>query len=559
MFKNMSVKKRLTITIISMAVLCAIVAGVAIGGLTIVNGSFQKFIATDFELGNNVRDIQTSVERIARYTTEMALQRDNTNMKAYIDKIENREEAITEQLSKLGLIKISNTVLLDEFKNNLTEWLLIHENIMSNLKSGNDILAERLMLTDNSQKLTALRESSDKLVAEANKTAYGDVQRNQRYYIYIMIFLAVMVVASVAYSIIMGTSTTKSILIPLMQIERAAKEMAMGNLSTVISYKSRNELGKLADSLRDSMQILHNYIWDIENSMNEFASGNFNVHSSQIFMGEFENIQISMNKFILTVSGALAQITEASDQVSSGSEQVSDAAQALAQGATEQASSVEEMSATISNISQQVTQNASNANEACKKSNDAGREIGASNQQMMQMIDAMTAITTKSREIGNIISTIDNIAFQTNILALNAAVEAARAGTAGKGFAVVAGEVRNLAVKSAEAAKNTAKLIEESIQAVEAGSRIANETSASLKQTVLLANDSTQLINYIAKASNEQAASVAQINLGINQISSVVQTNSATSEETAAASQELSGQATVLKSIVSNFTLFEEE
>ncbi|MFZ2537498.1 MAG: HAMP domain-containing methyl-accepting chemotaxis protein [Oscillospiraceae bacterium] len=559
MYKNMSVRKRLTITIVSMAILSAIVAGVAIFGLTKINSSFNNFVKSDFEFNNQVRNVQTSIERIARYTAEMALQDDSAKMKVYIDKIDIQRKSIKENVSKMESTHDGNDELLSKFESNLAEWSLVSDSVVINVKSGNFVVANRLILTDNSQKLAALRDSSDKLTNEAVDAANNAAKTNQTVYLFILILVISLAVIALIYSIIISTATTKSILLPLAQIEKAAKEMSMGNLTTAISYKSRNELGKLADSLRDSMQILHNYIWDIENSMNELASGNFNVHSNQIFMGDFENIQISMNKFIITMSGALGQITDASDQVSNGSEQVSDAAQALAQGATEQASSVDEISSTISNISQQVAQNASNANEACKKSNDAGREIGASNQQMLQMIAAMTAITTKSREIGNIISTIDNIAFQTNILALNAAVEAARAGTAGKGFAVVAGEVRNLAVKSAEAAKNTAKLIEESIQAVEVGSRIANETSLSLKQTVLLSNDSTKLINNIAKASNEQAASVAQINLGINQISSVVQTNSATSEETAAASEELSGQANMLKSIVSNFTLFEEE
>ncbi|MEG2053959.1 MAG: methyl-accepting chemotaxis protein, partial [Oscillospiraceae bacterium] len=267
---------------------------------------------------------------------------------------------------------------------------------------------------------------------------------------------------------------------------------------------------------------------------------------------ELEN---SMVKIIVSLSDTLNNIHIASDQVSGGADQVSGGAQALSQGATEQASSIEELSATVAEISSQVKANAENAKSASGLSDEAGAEVEQGNQHMQKMIAAMGDISDTSSQIGKIIKTIDDIAFQTNILALNAAVEAARAGAAGKGFAVVADEVRNLAGKSAEAAKNTTALIESSITAVANGTKIADDTAKSLFIIVDKVREVTDKINEIATASAEQASAVVQVTQGLDQISAVVQTNSATSEESAAASEELSGQAQMLNDMVSKFKL----
>ena len=227
----------------------------------------------------------------------------------------------------------------------------------------------------------------------------------------------------------------------------------------------------------------------------------------------------------------------------------------MSQGATEQASSIQELAASITEISNQVNQNAENAENASKKATNVGDQIISSNEHMQEMTSAMKEISEKSSQIGKIIKTIEDIAFQTNILALNAAVEAARAGEAGKGFAVVADEVRSLASKSAEASKDTSLLIEGSIQAVNKGTEIADITASQLLEVVSGAKDIVTTIDNIANASKQQANSVRQVTVGVDQISSVVQTNSATAEESAAASEELSGQAQILKELVNRFRL----
>ncbi|NLP25785.1 MAG: methyl-accepting chemotaxis protein, partial [Clostridiales bacterium] len=222
---------------------------------------------------------------------------------------------------------------------------------------------------------------------------------------------------------------------------------------------------------------------------------------------------------------------------------------------TEQASSIEELSASINEIAVQVKENADNVNTATKYVNETIDVIVESTNEMNNMLAAMNDINNSSNEIAKIIKVIDDIAFQTNILALNAAVEAARAGTAGKGFAVVADEVRNLALKSADAAKQTTALIENSIATVQHGSSLAEKAAGSLEVVATKSNLVGETIEHVLVASNEQAQSIEQINTGVEQISSVVQTNSATAEESAAASEELSGQADMLKNLVSEFRL----
>lgn len=363
----------------------------------------------------------------------------------------------------------------------------------------------------------------------------------------------------VALSLVLGVRIGNGISRPVSEVQQAVLKLSNGDLSVRVHIdpNRKDEIGVLSNAYNASVQTLDEYVHTISTTVNSLSRGDFSAEEISGFKGEFQKIQDSVNSFLTAINDTFSQITQASQQVAQGADQGASGAQALSQGAMEQASAVEELDSTINEISYHVQENAQNAEAANSEVIDLGESIDNNNRQMKDMIAAMGEISKCSDEISRIIKTIQDIAFQTNILALNAAVEAARAGAAGKGFAVVADEVRNLAAKSGEAAKETTALIENSIHAVNNGTRIADETAQSLAEIVAKTKDMVDIIDKISNASHEQAESVSQVTQGINQISSVVQTNSATAEQTAASSEQLSGQAQMLKQMMSKYKLRE--
>ena len=345
---------------------------------------------------------------------------------------------------------------------------------------------------------------------------------------------------------------------PILQITQASQPLQEGLLELDLGYSSQNELGQLASTLERSMDRIHSYVEDINRIMGELSDGNFDVHTSQRFIGDFRSIEESIDSFTGNISAAFGHIQQAEQRVSGNAEQLSSSSQSLAQGATEQASEVEGLYATLDNLSKSASGNVKAAADAQENARLTGEQVTISSKQMDQMVAAMADITEASQQIGRIIATIENIAFQTNILALNAAVEAARAGSAGKGFAVVSDEVRSLATQSDQAAKATKELIENSVQATERGSKIVGEVSQSLKKTLDLVVRSNEAIGTIAEAIEREAASIASVTEGIGQISSLVQTNSASSEESAAVSAELFEQVHLLQEQTRKFHLKQE-
>lgn len=370
----------------------------------------------------------------------------------------------------------------------------------------------------------------------------------------LVVLLLIFAGALTATILLLGV-LVKRILSPIHLLLDSAQRIAQGNLDSEITYVSGDEFGNLADSFRQMQTFLKNVIADERENLVRMGNKDFQVETRADYHGDFSVIKDSLHIISSHLSSTLSKINESADQVAQGSDQVAAGAQLLSQGATEQASSVEELAATIDEISKQVKQNAGHSQKARETVMGVEEHVKESSQRMEDMLAAISEISGSSQEIGKIIKTIEDIAFQTNILALNAAVEAARAGEAGKGFAVVADEVRNLAGKSAEASKNTAELIESSLLSVENGTKIAGETAQALEQVVSGVHTVAETIQEISTASDSQASSLEQVTQGIDQIASVVQTTSGTAEESAAASSELSGQAKTLKDLVGQFRL----
>ncbi|MBU4440399.1 MAG: methyl-accepting chemotaxis protein [Acetobacterium sp.] len=349
--------------------------------------------------------------------------------------------------------------------------------------------------------------------------------------------------------------TLDAVIQPINEASETLKELAAGNLNTQMDGDYQGDHAIIKEAMNQTITNLKRYVEEITRTLEEISRGNLDQEITTAYMGDFQAIKEALNGISSSLSITMSDIDVASAHVEIGARQISDGGQALAQGTTEQASSIQELTASIEEVAGETKQNAVRANDANELAVRVRKNAEVGNGQMAKMIAAMGDIDDSSNNISKIIKVIDDIAFQTNILALNAAVEAARAGQHGKGFAVVAEEVRTLAARSAEAAKETTGLIEGSIEKVGIGTKIADETAESLKEILTEIEKVTSLVGNIARASTDQASEIAQITQGIEQVSQVVQTNSATAEESAAASEELSGQAEMLKVMVGAFKL----
>lgn len=558
--KNLKIRTKLFILVIFMLIGIITTGVLSLLFMSSINDNTTEIANNWLPSAVTAGEINTAASDVRIQEFKHVISEDVKEMDQVNTKLDELTVTFEELKDKYKTLAANDTdrQLLSEIEKSWNQYLATGEGVItlsSELKTDeamNILLNEHLAEFDDlTAKCTALVEFNKAGSDAANKQA--DVAYRSAQKLTVGILTGVSLAALlIAFYIIRGITK------PVKEIDGVARKIADGQLNESIHYQSKDELGVLALNFNKTVSRLReyvNYIDEVSSVLDEIADGNLIFQLTYEYAGEFAKVKLALEHISDSLNETMSQISQSSEQVASGSDQVSSGAQALSQGATEQASSIEELAATVNEISSQVKQNADNANDASQKADTVGAEANESNRRMQDMLNAMTDISSSSSEIGKIIKTIEDIAFQTNILALNAAVEAARAGAAGKGFAVVADEVRNLASKSADASKNTAVLIESSLHAVENGTKIAGETAQSLSAVVDGVKEVTGKINEISEASNNQASSITQVTQGIDQISSVIQTNSATAEESAAASEELSGQAQLLKELVGRFKL----
>ena len=485
----------------------------------------RQAAASDPELARLFKEIEEPHERL--HKSAVAIQKNLANRKrAYAIFKNETQPALAETQAQLKQLKQRAETLVDGMQQANT---IYATQTMPNLNKVKDLLG------------TVIKTASDNIMTDeemlhaASGTHTGNI---------------VLVVIALPLGIFLAWIIARGIINPLKQSCTMIEEMEQGHLDMRLNLSRQDEIGQMAQTMDRFADSLQN---EMVASLQKLADGDLTIQVSP--KDERDAIRGALNTLGQDLNSLVAQIQSSGEQIASGSTQVADGSQSLSQGATESAASVEQITASMTELASQTRQNADNATQANPLVNQAKDAAEKGNEQMQQMVGAMFEINEAGQNISKIIKVIDEIAFQTNLLALNAAVEAARAGQHGKGFAVVAEEVRNLAARSAKAAKETAELIEGSVQKTTNGTQIASQTETALQEIVTAVIKAADLVSEIAAASNEQSQGIGQINQGLGQIDQVTQQNTANAEESAAAAEELSSQAEQLRQMLARFKL----
>lgn len=472
-----------------------------------------------------------------------------------VNNLKNRDIGVS-AMQEIG-ITASEQGMIDSMYALSNQLVPLEEQAMEQVQAGSQEVAVSYVYGEEySSSIAKINTLKEDFLETLNARTLREVESLSRTSLIIRILMAIALVMVGTFQVLSMRVIRKRILRPVIAVRDQMGELSQGNLSKEFLWEpDTSEIGMLIASIHETKQELKKYIYDIDHTLSQMAQGNMNLTVSDSYRGEFLPIQNALRQILDALNEALRHIHQTAQDVSAESERVSSGAQTLSEGAVRQASTVEELSAGIQDISGEVNHTSADADKAREFSMEAEVQLKVCSQKMDALSTAISDISESSRQINGIIKTIEDIAFQTNILALNASVEAARAGAAGKGFAVVADEVQRLASKSAESAKNITELIESSVQLVQYGTSLSNETTTALSLVVASARQSADLVDQIAESAQQQSESLRQLTEGMESISGVVQTNAATAQESASSAAELHQQAEKLKMSIQRFRL----
>lgn len=474
-----------------------------------------------------------------------------------VNELKNRDKGVA-ALQEIGITE-QEQEMIDQMSSLSNELVPLEDEAMKEVQAGEREKAlDYVYGAEYSASIAKINELKEAFLAALDTRSLEQLQALEKQEDYIEMTMICALVMVGIITVLNMAVTRIQIMRPVIAVKNQIGEISRGNLSAKFSLESNtSEIGMLVESIHETRRELKKYIQDIDNTLAQMAQGNMNLTVGNDYLGEFAPIQAAMGQILDALNTALSRIYVTAQQVSEESVQMATDAQTLSSGSVEQAAAVQELSASIQDISRQVDRTSEDAGDARTASEEAAMQLEVCDRKMEALTAAMEDISKSSQQIGGIIKTIEDIAFQTKILSLNASVEAARAGEAGRSFSVVADEVQTLANKSSASAHNITQLIENSMQLVAYGASLSSDTTEALAAVITSARKSTEMVERIAGSAVEQSQSLKQLTLGMEQISEVVQTNAATAEKSAASARELSGQAEELKVAVQRFRLRE--
>ena len=553
-FKNLKIGKRLKIVFSTMSIMFLVFFLLALFGIGNVASNVEGFREEAYTNTMAALKAKESFESIQKvlYQAVTAKDLDTTNQK--LEEVVSYSAVFNENFDTIKKSSPNDQELLDNMAQIITESADTRNKIIELAKNKDstaiDILNEEYMTV-----IDEAREILDTIVVHANEEADSYITSSNRIKwltigiqgaLFVLIVIFIWVLHKVIY---------KSITKPIDELENAAREISLGNLSTKILYNRPDELGSLADSLRNTISVLSSYITNISYVLRNMAGKNMDITIDLEYIGDFSEIRESMEKILESMNRTLGKMGETAQLVNSSADQIAQASQTIAEGAMDQSSALEQLMAMINEVDNQVNDNASSAKNVSHASRESVTYVENGNQYMQRLLEVMQRIIEKAEEISSITKVVDEISSETNLLSLNASIEAARAGEHGAGFAVVANEIGNLANATARETQNIGKLVEETLCVVKEGSELASETADMLNRVVNATDETNESITRISEACGHQAESLDEVVKGIKQISDVVMTNSSVSEETSASSEELLSHTQSVTDMISEFRL----
>lgn len=555
---NMKISGRLMMSYIVVLVLLAISIIVSVVNLISIGNKIEQFYEHPFKVSASANTIQSSFEEMQKDVFRALCNEDQDITNEAVADAKASATVIAENMTIVKQLFLGDQSVINSLQEQLDTLAPMREHVLELAIKNQNKEAAEYMEKNNMLVIEKAQGYLDTLIAEADSTGNNLIEQLQATQTRAIIILAILGVASVLISLLFAKVITDSIKEPVSELQTVAENLSHGKLDIEsITYESSDELGSLAKNMRSAMIKLQTMIQDVNYLMEELSKGNFVVKTKaeEAYVGDFRPLLLAIRNMCGNLSSTLSQINEGSDQVTLGSTQMAESAQSLAEGATEQAGAVEELNATIEDVANMSKTTAEDTKKAAEEVNGSVVRADSSRRKMQELIKAMERIDLTSKEIGNIIGEIEDIASQTNLLSLNASIEAARAGEAGKGFAVVADQIGKLASDSAQSASNTRDLIMKTLDEIKEGSDITNDAAKSFEEIIHDIEQFSHIAEATSEKSEEQYNNLQQIRGGIEQISIVVQSNSATAEETSATSEELAAQAENLKALVAQFQL----